>query len=98
MAVAKALDPNPGWEWVGWTKATVSGVLWGGCLSVRNGWIVAVVDVVVDVVIWRCMWWWIEARFNGSAQVLFNSLAVRAHTPKDIASALRGAVLFVETR
>ena len=32
------------------------------------------------------------------AQTLFNILAVRAHTPKNIASALRGAVLFVETR
>lgn len=67
MSVAKAMTPNPGWEWVGWapivaTGASVEGVLWGGCLS-----------------------------------TLFSILAVRAHTPKNIASALRGAVLFVET-
>ena len=42
MSLAKALDPNPGWEWVGWapniaTRTNVEGVLWGGCLSVRDG-------------------------------------------------------------
>ena len=37
LSVAKELEPNPGWEWVGWESCeatTVEGVLWGGCLEV----------------------------------------------------------------
>ena len=39
LPVAKELEPNPGWEWVGWERcevATVEGVLWGGCMEVST--------------------------------------------------------------
>lgn len=35
LPLAKELEPNPGWDWVGWERAAaVEGCLWGGCLEV----------------------------------------------------------------